>query len=299
VKRNEGAEEPVVKIESLKGEKRGLWTVLGLAALVGILYAPVFQVLVTQWWEDPNYGHGFLVPLFSGYILWRDRERWLKVEIEPANTGLPLMIFAVALLFVGTLGAELYLSRFSLLLLLAGLIIYLRGWRLLRALAFPLSFLILMIPLPGVIYYELTFPLQLLASRFAGDSLELLRVPVLREGNLLVLPNYTLEVVEACSGIRSLMSLVALAVAYGYLAEPRRWIRFFLVLLMVPIAIVSNGLRVMVTSLLTYFVTPRLAEGFFHEFSGLAIFITAMILMLLAHGAIRALTSRKRGTAHA
>lgn len=292
-------DERLLGNESLRGQKSGLWIVLGLAALVGVLYTQVFRVLVAQWWEDPNYGHGFLVPLFSGYVMWRDRERWLKVNAKPANAGLPVMVFAVALLFLGTLGAELFLSRFSLLILLAGIVIFLWGWKMLRALAFPLSFLILMIPLPGVIYYELTFPLQLLASRFASDFLELLRVPVLREGNLLVLPNYTLEVVEACSGIRSLMSLAALAVAYGYLAERRGWVRFLLVLLMIPIAIVSNGLRVMVTSMLTYFISPRLAEGFFHEFSGLAIFVTAIILMLLAHAAIRALTSRKRGAANA
>ncbi len=288
-----------MRAEFLRGAKSSLWLALVLTALVGILYGPVFRVLVTQWWEDPNYGHGFLVPVFSGYFLWRDRERWLKAATEPANAGLLVMIFAVAMLILGTMGAELFLSRLSLLLLLAGIIIYLRGWGMLRALAFPLSFLILMIPLPGVIYYELTFPLQLLASRFAGDLLELLSVPVLREGNLLVLPNYTLEVVEACSGIRSLMSLAALAVAYGFLAERRHWVRFLLVMLMVPIAILSNGMRVTVTGLLTYYISPGLAEGFFHEFSGLAIFFTAMILMLLAHGVIRVLTPLKRGDANA
>ena len=138
-----------------------------------------------------------------------------------------------------------------------------------------------------------------MASRFAGECLELLHVPVLREGNLLVLPNYTLEVVEACSGIRSLMSLIALAVAYGYLAERRLWVRLSLVVLMLPIAIVSNGLRVVMTSLLTYFIRPQLAEGFFHEFSGLAIFITSLFIMLLAHGLFRLLSRENKGGSNA
>ncbi len=258
-------------------------SILLLAGLVGTLYAPVLKRLVLQWWQDPNYGHGFVVPLFAGYVLWRERSRWQKVALEPSNFGLLVMLGAVALLVVGSLGAELFVSRFSLLVLLGGMVLFLAGRKMLHALAFPLGYLVLMIPLPAIIYNQVTFPLQLVASRLAATCLEAVQVPALREGNLLILPNYTLEVVEACSGIRSLMSLLALAVAYGCLAESRRWARIVLVALMLPIAVVSNGLRVVGAGVLTYAFGPQSAEGFFHLFSGWLIFLTAVLLMLLLH----------------
>ena len=269
--------------ESFGSRKHALVLGLILAGLVGALYAPELKRLVLQWWQDPDYGHGFFVPLFAGYVLRRERSRWQKVALEPSNFGLLVMFGAIGLLVVGSLGAELFVSRFSLLVLLAGMVLFLAGWKMLSALAFPLGFLVLMIPLPKIIYNEVTFPLQLVASRFAASCLESVQVPALREGNLLVLPNYTLEVVEACSGIRSLMSLLALAIAYGYLAESRRWARLVLVAVMLPIAVVSNGLRIVGTGVLTYAFGPQAAEGFFHLFSGWLIFLTAMVFMLLVH----------------
>jgi exosortase len=259
------------------------WQPILLGALVAALYAPVLDRLVLQWWSDPDYGHGFLVPLFVGYVVWRTRGHWQELRPEPSQLGLLVMLAAIGLLIVGLLGAELFVSRVSLVVLLAGMALYLAGWRTLRALAFPLAYLLLMIPLPAIIYNQVTFPLQLVASRMAAACLELLRVPVLREGNLLLLPNYTLEVVEACSGIRSLMSLVALAVAYGYLVESRYWVRGALLALMFPIAVWSNSLRVVGAGTLTYVLGPEWAEGFFHVFSGWLIFLTALAAMLLTH----------------
>ncbi len=261
------------------------WLPLGLILplLVGVLYAPVLKLMALQWWQDPNYGHGFIVPLFAGYVLYLRHRSLRMVTPEPSNLGLLVMLGALGLLIAGTLGAELFTTRFSLLVLLAGMVLFLAGWNMLRALTFPLAYLALMIPLPAIIYNEVTFPLQLRASQVAAKCLELLRVPVLREGNVLILPNYALEVVEACSGIRSLISLVALAIAYSYLAESRQWLRITLVALMVPIAVVSNALRVVGTGVLTYFFGPQSAEGFFHLFSGWLIFMAAALLMLAAH----------------
>ena len=270
-----------------------------LIVLVGILYAGVLKILVGQWWNEPDYGHGFLVPLFSGYVVWRQRERLFKIESKPANFGLLVMVGAVLLLLVGSLGAELFTSRISLLVLLAGIILFLGGWKVLRALSFPLAFLLLMIPIPVVIYNQITFPLQLIASRFATFWLEVVQVPVLREGNVLILPNYSLEVVEACSGIRSLMTLITLAVAYGYLVEPRRWVRYSLVILMIPIAIVSNAIRIMGTGVLTYHFGPKAAEGFFHEFSGWVIFLAALILMFASHAILKRFGNRQEQRSHA
>ena len=156
-----------------------------------------------------------------------------------------------------------------------------------------------MIPLPTLVYNQIVFPLQLLASRFASTCLDKINVvQVLREGNLLILPHSTLQVVEACSGIRSLMSLMALSLGYGYLAEPNFAIRAMLVLATIPVAIVSNGIRVMLAALLTYWWGPAAAEGFLHSFSGWAIFLVATILLLLLHGMLtplrRALNGKHR-----
>jgi exosortase len=254
-----------------------------IAGLVGALYGPVLVHMVIQWWQDPDYSHGFVIPIFVGYLLYLRRNELRQISVEPDNFGYLLMLTAIAFLLAGTLGAELFVSRSSLLILLAGMILFFAGWKMLRAVAFPLLFLGLMIPLPALIYNQVTFPLQLLASRLASNCIELLGVPVLREGNVLVLPNYSLEVVEACSGIRSLMSLIALAVAYGYFVERRLWARIALVVLMLPIAVASNALRVVGAGVLTYFWGPHSAEGFFHLFQGWLIFVSAVAGMLLVH----------------
>lgn len=276
------------------------WTVwIGIfAALLLVLYGPILRALVLDWWRDPNYGHGFLVPVFSAFVLWRERERLARVNPKPSNFGIVVILGAVGLLLVGSLGAELFSSRFSLLVMIAGIVLFLAGWKLLRAVLFPLGFLVLMIPIPVLIYNQITFPLQLLASRFATFWLQLMNVPVLREGNLINLPNYTLEVVDACSGIRSLMTLITLAIAYGYLVEDNRWLRWVLVLLMVPIAIVSNSIRILGAGFLTYHYGPRMAEGFFHEFSGWVIFVAALLFMFACHWLLRKIPGAQKGKAN-
>src|SRR5215469_13330610 len=258
--------------------------VLGLLAM---LYAGIFKSLVSQWWSDPNYGHGFFVPLLSCYILWHEREHWTTLEIKPSNFGFAVMLGAVGLLLLGSLGAELFISRFSLLVLLAGIILFLAGWNVLGAVSFPLGYLVWMIPLPVIVFNQIAFPLQLVASRLAAAGLELVQVPVLRDGNVLAVSNYSLEVVEACSGIRSLTTLIALAVAYGYLAEPRRWLRYVLACLMIPIALITNAIRILSAGMLAHRYGPTIAEGFLHGFSGWSIFVSALLLMFLCHWILR------------
>ena len=267
---------------------------LVIAGLVAGLYGPVLIRMIVQWWQDPDYSHGFIVPLFVGYVLYQRRHQLRQVPLEPSNLGLPVMVGAIGFLLAGSLGAELFVARFSLLFLLGGMLLFFAGWKMLRAVAFPLAFLALMIPLPAIIYNQVTFPLQLLASRLSSSGLELVGVPVLREGNVLVLPNYSLEVVEACSGIRSLMSLIALAVAYGYFVEKRNYVRITLVVLMLPIAVASNAMRVMGAGVLTYLFGPRAAEGFFHLFQGWLIFVSAVACMLLVHWLLSHLTPLRR-----
>lgn len=261
------------------------WPGVLLVAVLVALYAPVLARLVLQWSKDADYSHGFLVPLLSGFLIWQRRDKLALVPRKPAAVGGMIIVLAgMGLLFVGSLGAELFLSRISILVTICGLIVYFCGLPLLRALAFPLAFLLFAIPIPVLIYNEIVFPLQFLASRLATSTLETLNIfPIMREGNVIILPNMKLEVVEACSGIRSLMSLLALAAGYGYLAERSTWVRWFMFFAMVPLAIVSNATRVMITALMAYYIGPGAAEGFMHEFSGWVIFVVATALFLGLH----------------
>lgn len=272
---------PITLLQQLKNF--GWQGALLVAVLVG-LYAPVLWRLVRQWYTDADYSHGFLVPLLSAYLIWQRRDKLAQVARRPSNWGFAVVLGALGLLFLGSLGAELFLTRISIVFTICGLIVYFAGWPLLRAMAFPLAFLLFAVPIPVLIYNEIVFPLQFVASRFATSVLETLDLfPIMREGNVLIMPGMRLEVVEACSGIRSLMSLLALAAGYGYLAEKSVPVRWFLVLAMIPLAIISNGTRVMITALMTNYIGPQAAEGFMHEFSGWVIFVVATVLFLALH----------------
>lgn len=260
------------------------WQGAVIVAAMLLLYGPVLWRLMQQWYSDPDYSHGFLVPFLSAYLIWQRRDKLAEIVRKPSNWGMLVVLGSLGLLFLGSLGAELFLARISIIGTICGLIIYFAGWALLRAISFPLAFLLFAIPLPALIYNEIVFPLQGIASRFATGFLEMLNLfPIMREGNVLIMPGMRLEVVEACSGIRSLMSLLALAAGYGYLAEKSVPVRWFLFLAMVPLAIVSNGTRVMITALMTNYIGPKAAEGFMHEFSGWVIFVVATALFLGLH----------------
>jgi exosortase A len=250
-----------------------------LVGLLGLLFGPVLSRLASQWSHDPNFSHGFFVPVFSLYVLWNERGQLATLCPQPTWSGLWFVIPGLLCLVIGTLGAELFLSRVSIVPVLGGLVALLLGWRFLRAVAFPWLFLLLMVPLPALVFNQITFPLQILASRIAANLLPLAGVPVLREGNVIRLPAMALEVAEACSGIRSLMSLMTLAVMYGYLLEKRWSMRVLLALSAVPIAVVANSLRIVGTGLLVQYWDPDKAEGFFHTFSGWIIFVVSLLLL--------------------
>jgi exosortase len=245
--------------------------------------------LVRDWWNDPNFSHGFFVPLFSGFLVWRDRKRLAVLPTAPSSWGALIMAAALAVMIVGVLGSELFLQRTSLILLLAGVVVHFFGWHFFRYLLFPWTTLFLMVPLPAIIFNQLAFPLQILASKVASNLLPIMGVPVLREGNILMLPAVPLEVAEACSGIRSLMSLVTLTVIYSFFVETGILRRVLLVLAAVPIAVVANALRIIGTGLLVQYWDPEKALGFFHEFSGWVIFMASLALLISVHRITRLL----------
>jgi exosortase len=264
-----------------------VWQSAVIAALLLWVYHATLAHLVGQWWNDPNFSHGFFVPLFSAFVVWQERPRLASLTQRPSWWGLPVLGFGLCVLIVGQMGAELFLSRLSMLIVLAGLIVLFLGWNFMRALLFPWAFLLLMIPIPAIVFNQITFPLQLLASKVASTTLPWMGVPVLREGNVIILPAMALEVAEACSGIRSLMSLATLAVIYGYLMERRVAVRTVLALASIPIAVAANSLRIVGTGLLVQYWDPEKAQGFFHEFSGWLIFVISLVLLYLLHAALR------------
>lgn len=268
------------------------WGVAALAISISFLYKDILFALVQDWWRDPDFSHGFVVPLVSAYLIWQRRQTVEHLPLKPSWWGLVVIAGAICILLLGILGAELFLSRSSFIFLLAGMVIFFLGWAQFCALIFPWVFLFLMVPIPTILMNQITLPLQFLASNLGAGLLALAGVPVLREGNVIHLPTISLEVAEACSGIRSLVSLITLAVVYSYLVEQNNVIRVLLVLSALPIAIAANGLRIMGTGLAGNYWSPDKAEGFFHEFSGWVIFVLSLLMLLGLHKLIRFVARR-------
>ena len=283
---------------------RKLWQGLAISFAIAFAYVTVLVKLFNDWWTDENYSHGLLIPLIIGYILWSQREKLGRSTSQPSLLlGGTAILFALFALWAGVAGAELYTQRMSLILLLAGIAVYFWGLSLLRLLLVPLALLFLAIPIPAIIFNKIAFPLQLFASRAAVWSMSMLGIPVLRNGNIIELKPLNsfdtkkLEVVEACSGIRSLMTLLTLAVVFAYFThtpsddEPRSggrfgWLKSYwfwrsaiLVVSAVPIAILTNAFRVSGTGVLAHHYGTEVADGFFHSFSGWAIYIVAFIML--------------------
>jgi exosortase len=264
-----------------------------------LAYLPVVLGLMKQWNIDEDMGHAFFVPLVAAYVAWDDREKILSVKPEPSLFGVILMLWGMIQLYLGALGAEFFLQRSALLISTVGLVLATGGWRLLKALVFPLSLLIFMIPIPAIIYNRITFPLQLFASSVAENVLLLLDIPVNRDGNVLTLASQTLSVVEACSGIRSLLSLSFLSLVYAYFFDKRPMMRLYLFLATIPIAIIANAGRVTITGILSEWVSPEMARGFYHEVEGWVVFMIAGLLLALTHQVFsRILTWREARLAH-
>ncbi len=254
-----------------------------IAALLTLIYAKPFAAWMAQLWDDPNYSFGLLVIPVAAYLCWTKRAELTRTPVRPSYWGLAVLALGILTLFAGSFGAELYLTRNSLLVIILGLILFLRGWRPIALLGTPFVLTWLVIPLPQIVLARISLPLQILASRLAEKTLTLLNVPVFRDGNIISLPTITLGVIEACSGLRSMFSLAALTVLYGYMTERSVPMRLALVALSVPIAVGLNMTRVVGTGLLAQAAGAQAAEGFFHYFYGWLHFLVALGLVFAAH----------------
>jgi exosortase len=257
-----------------------LLALAGVVAALGALYFRPFVDLVGIWFDDENVSHSFLLLPVMAYLVWMRRDRLAATERHPSYVGLALVIVSLAALLLGTAGVEFFVMRTSAIGVIAGTILFLAGWRWLRILAFPLALSLLVIPIPPVIFFQLTFPLQVMATKFGVAVLQAVDIPVLREGNVIWLAHTTLEVTEACSGIRSLLSLFSLAVLYGYFSETRLLPRALITLSSIPIAILANGLRIAGTGLAAQYVGPQAATGFFHAFQGWVMFMVSLAMLM-------------------
>jgi exosortase D (VPLPA-CTERM-specific) len=273
----------------MTGWKAGRAATAGVAVVLAtgiLLYRGVLVKLVRDWSGNDDYSHGFLIVPLALYFAWRQRDHLARLRPSPSNLGLLVVVAGLATLGAGVLGAELFLQRASLLLVIAGTVAFLLGWAHLRTLAFPVLFLLLMIPIPAIVFNQLAFPLQLLASQAGELTLRAAGIPVLREGNVITLSTTTLQVAEACSGIRSLISLLTLSIVFGYFTLRRPVSRVWLAAASVPVAIAANAARVAGTGLAAHQFGPRAAEGFFHTFSGWLVFLVAFLLLSAVRVAI-------------
>jgi len=252
-----------------------------ILACLAVLYSRVVQGLVSDWINLPDFSHGFLIPIVSFYFVYERRKQFSVLSPSSNWAGLGLIIFGILLLLLGNLATEYFTMRFSMLVVFGGIILFLLGNDFFKTLLFPIIFLIFMIPIPSILMDRITFPMQLFASKVAANTLYLIGIPVLREGNVMLLANTSLEVAEACSGIRSLISLLALSIVFAYLSQKETWKRILLVLSTFPIAIIANAARVSGTGILAHYYGDSVAQGFFHGFSGWILFVVAFVCLFL------------------
>jgi exosortase len=273
---------------------RHAWAAAGILAGVLWVYGGVLSSLVRQWASDDNYSHGFLILPLALYCAWERRDALARATVRPDPLGLLVIVSSLAVFGAGVLAAELFLTRISLIGVLVGTVLFVWGRAFLRLLAFPLALLPLMVTLPAILFNQIAFPLQLLASRVGETAIAAAGIPVLREGNVLELPGTTLAVAEACSGIRSLVSLITLAVVLAYFTERRQLARIAIVLSAIPIAILANASRVAGTGLASHWIGPQAAEGFFHGFSGWLMFVVAFVGLVVVQQIARRIPSIAR-----
>ena len=266
--------------ESITGMKQLPWRLGILAVLCLLLYAPLYPGLVETWVDDSNNSHGLLIPAVSLYLVWLLKDQLKAVEPRNSVVGLVLLVLSLLAYFMSYVGDLAFPARITIITTLTGLILFNYGWGVLRVLLFPLLFLVFMIPVPDTLMGMVSFPLQLIVSNVSARLIDLYGIPVYAEGNLLHFARYSFEVTEACSGIRSLVSFLAIGALFAYLERGRWWKGMVLILATVPLAIFVNLVRVTGTGIIANYFGHRVARGFLHDFSGFAVFGSGILLMI-------------------
>lgn len=264
-------------------KKQTVFQLLPLALVFCLLYHHTIFKLISDWSSDPNFSHGFLIPFVALYMVWYKQAEISKISSDSSKTGVFIIILGMLIHIAGVVGAELFLMRFSMVITLAGIIIYYHGFRMFKKVLVPVAYLIMMIPIPAILWNKIAFPLQLFSAKISAAAISALTIPVFREGNILHLANTSLEVVDACSGIRSLTSLLALTGAFAFLVHVSTVKKWILFLSAVPIAVAVNVIRLTITGAMAAWIGPETAHGFLHDMSGLIIFGAALILVYIVY----------------
>jgi len=271
------------------------WLALGLsvAAMVG-LYVPILIGLVGDWTEYPSLSHGFAIPLISAYLLWNRRHLLAEAPVKGSLAGLPLIVVALAMLVIGSLGGESFVARLSLPITLLGVVLFLMGERVLRQAWMAIAYLGFMIPLPYLTLKALTYQSRLFDTGLAASALGWLGVPVLQNGVMLQLPNMTLEVADECSSVPAIAALLALGAAYAQLQARPTWIRTILTLAAAPLGLLSNIIRLILTSLSAYYLGPIALNNTIHKFNGTSVFLATVVLLVVLDTYLTRLWKRGR-----
>jgi len=248
-----------------------------------LLYHHAMATLISDWSTDPNFSHGFLIPFICGYMIWFKKNELALLEPIPSNWGLVGLFFGMLIYLAGHVGAEQFLMRFSMVITFSGIVIYCWGFGVFKQVFIPIAYLVIMIPIPSILWNKIAFPLQLIAAKFSSEMIHFIGIPVFREGNILHLATTSLEVVDACSGLRSLTSLLALTGIFAFLAPLTGFKKWILFLSAIPIAVLVNVIRLTITAAMAAWISPDTANGFLHDMSGLIIFGFALVLVYLVY----------------
>lgn len=273
---------PAESVPGVQG-RVAMWTWLSLAMLFTLAFSPVVASIAGSWFDPTaNMEHGLLVPGVAGYAVFQNWRRLRSLPVSPRAWGLGMIAGAALLVWVSTVAQWTYLVRISILISLAGGVIFLHGPLLLRALRYPFLILFMGITPPTFLYSRITLELQLLASILAEKALELLGYSVLRQGNILEMVGEKLAVEEACSGIRSLITLGFFALVYVYFLVPEKWTRVYLLASVIPIAIAGNAMRIVITGVVGQY-DRQLAHSVFHDVSGYVLLLFSSAVFLTVH----------------
>lgn len=246
-----------------------------------VLYFPVLRGLIQDWRTNENFSHGFLIPLISAAMIYSRRSALRETRTRlPFNPGLLIVAAGLFQYFVGVVASEYFLQRSSMIVLSFGLTLFLFGRELTQVIAWPIAYLLLMIPLPAVVWNSFAFPMQLFSSMVAENIILFLGIPIFREGNILHLAETSLEVVDACSGLRSLTTMLAMSCGLAFFAGTSRLRRAMIVLAAIPIALMVNIVRLTGTAVLANRFGAVMAQGFLHDFSGWLVFVAGLVLLL-------------------
>ena len=248
-----------------------------------VLYYDVISKMVSIWMSDDNYSHGFFIPLITAYLLWEDRRRLAASEVAPVNWGMLFLIGSLCFYILAYVGAELFSLRFSMIMVILSSSVFVFGWHFTRLIFLPVLYLLFMMPFPAIIWDKIAFPLKLFATGVSVSVIQMLGIPVYGEGNIIHLSNTVLEVVDACSGLRSLLSLLALTAAFALMTNLIKWKKAVLFISAVPIAVALNIVRLTMTAILAQYYGPQIAEGFLHDMSGIFVFVVALVVVIFEY----------------